>query len=141
MYQGQIRALVALIILVGHFVVFLAGLLLGVFGPLTGTDAAQIVLMASPVLAVTATAALMWILRGETEIVKGLKVTIPFAVITIFFPIALLLCILLIFFANYRQVTGFGPEQLKISLGGIETFFGVYLGAISDKLFGTMRAP
>jgi len=33
-------------------------------------------------------------------------------------------------------LNGFGPEQMKIALGGIETFFGVFLGAISDTLFG-----
>ena len=41
-----------------------------------------------------------------------------------------------VFYAVYVQLPGFGPEQMKIALGGIETFFGVFLGAISDTLFG-----
>jgi len=136
MYQGQIRTIVAVIILGGHFLVFLCGLLLGVFGPLLGTDAVQTVLMASPVLGVTATAALMFALRGEVDIARGQKVTGLFAFVTIFFPSALILCIFIVFYAVYVQLTGFGPEQMKIALGAIETFFGVFLGAISDTLFG-----
>ena len=41
MYQGQIKVIVALIILGGHFLVFFCGLLLGVFGPLLGSDAVR----------------------------------------------------------------------------------------------------
>jgi hypothetical protein len=136
MYQGQIRTVVALIILLGHFFVFFFGLLLGVLGPLLGSDALQTVLMASPVLAVTATAALKFALSGEGGIEKGIRVSGLFAFVTTFFPIALIVCIFIIFFAVYRQTPGFGPDEMKISLGGIETFFGVFLGAISDKLFG-----
>jgi hypothetical protein len=136
MTQGQIRAWVAMIILFGHFVVFLAGLLLGVFGPLTGTDTAQTVLMASPVLGVTATAALMWVIRGQVGFKKGRKISAIFGVVCLFFPSALLFCIFTVFLAVYKQAPGFGPEQMKIALGGIETFFGGFLGAISDTLFG-----
>jgi len=136
MYQGQIRTIVAVIILGGHFLVFFCGLLLGVFGPLLGADALQTVLMASPILGVTATSALMFALRGEVDIARGQKVTGLFAFVTIFFPSALILCIFVIFYAVYVQLTGFGPEQMKIALGAIETFFGVFLGAISDTLFG-----
>jgi hypothetical protein len=137
MYQGQIRVIVAVIILGGHFLVFFCGLLLGVFGPLLGTDAVQTVLMASPVLAATATSALMFALRGEVGIRRGRKVTGLFAFVTIFFPSALILCIFVVFYALYVEVNGFGPDQMKIALGGIETFFGVFLGAISDTLFGS----
>lgn len=137
MYQGQIRVIVAVIILGGHFLVFFCGLLLGVFGPLLGTDAVQTVLMASPVLGVTATAALMFALRGEVGIHRGRKVTGLFAFVTIFFPCALILCVFVVFYAVYVQLSGFGPDEMKIALGGIETFFGVFLGAISDTLFGS----
>ena len=137
MYQGQIRVLVAVIILGGHFLVFFCGLLLGIFGPLLGTDAVQTVLMASPVLAATATSALMFALRGEIGIRRGRKVTGLFAFVTIFFPSALILCIFVVFYAVYVELPGFSPDQMKIALGGIETFFGVFLGAISDTLFGS----
>jgi len=136
MHQGQIRVIVAVVILGGHFLVFFCGLLLGVFGPLLGSDAVQTVLMASPVLGVTATAALMFALRGETGIHRGRKVSGLFAFVTIFFPTALIACVFVVFYAVYVQVAGFGPDQMKIALGGIETFFGVFLGAISDTLFG-----
>jgi len=140
MYQGQIRTIVATIILGGHFLVFFFGLLLGVFGPLLGSDAVQIVLMASPVLAATATAALMFALKNELEIKQGARVTSLFASVTIFFPSMLLLCLFITFYAVYIQLPGFGPDQMKITLGSIETFFGVFLGAISDTLFGAKIA-
>jgi hypothetical protein len=136
MYQGQVRALVAVIILLGHFSVFFAGLALGIFGPLANADALQTVLMATPILAVTASAALTWVIKGETGIQKGSRVSSLFAGVTIFFPTMLIICIFLLFYALYKQVPGFGPDKMKISLGGIETFFGVFLGAISDTLFG-----
>jgi hypothetical protein len=136
MYQGLLRSLVASVILFGHFLVFAAGLLLGIFGPLVGADAAQTVLMASPVLGVTATAALLWVIRGELGVARGKKVSFMFALVSLFFPIALLGCIFFIFYAVYKQVPNFGPDQMKIALGGIETFFGVFLGGISDALFG-----
>jgi hypothetical protein len=139
MYQGQVRTIVAVIILGGHFLVFFFGLLLGVFGPLIGADVVQTILMASPILAVTATAALMFALKGELKIKQGSKVTGLFLFVVLFFPSALLVCIFMIFFAIYKQVPGFGPTQMKIALGAIETFFGVFLGAISDALFGSKK--
>ena len=87
-------------------------------------------------VAVTATAALMFALRGEVGIHRGRKVTGLFAFVTIFFPTALIACVFVVFYALYVELNGFGPEQMKIALGGIETFFGVFLGAISDTLFG-----
>jgi hypothetical protein len=78
----------------------------------------------------------MFALRAEKRIVKGVKITGLFAFVT-FFPTALIGCIFIVFFAVYKEVPGFGPGNMKIALGGIETFFGVFLGAISDSLFGT----
>jgi hypothetical protein len=135
MYQSQIRSAVAIIVLLGHALVFFVGLLLGVFGPLAGSDVIQTILMATPVLGTTATAALTFALRGELNISRGSKVTGLFSFVCLFFPISRLLCIFIVFYAIYVEVPGFGPEQMKISVGSIETFFGVFLGAISDTLF------
>ena len=43
------------------------------------------------------------------------------------------------FYITYEQVNNFGLESLKIALGCVETFFGIFIGMISDTLFG--RAP
>jgi hypothetical protein len=91
--------------------------------------------MTTPVLGTTAAAALMFALKGELNISLGAKVTGLFAFVCLFFPCALLLCIFVVFYAVYVQIPGFGPEQMKIAIGAIETFFGVFLGAISDTLF------
>jgi hypothetical protein len=136
MYQGQIRTVVAIIILGGHFAVFIAGMALGLFGPLRGTDLVQVVLMTSPVLAMTATAAIRFILEGQVHIERGKRVTLVFSIVVVAFPLALICCIFLLFCSIYRQFDGFGPNELKVGLGAVETFFGAFIGMISDKLFG-----
>jgi hypothetical protein len=136
MYQSQLRSTVAVLVLVGHLVVFLVGLLLGVFGPLHGVDVAQTLMMASPVLGATAMSGLTYVLANERRGTKGIKVSHVFAFVVIFLPVVLLASILLIFYFVYIQVPGFGPDNMKISLGAIETIFGGYLGAISTRLFG-----
>jgi hypothetical protein len=137
LYQGQIRSLVAAITLGGHVFVFSAGMGLGLFGPLQGTDLVQVVLMASPVLAATAASALKFVLAGQTSIERGERVTTIFACVVIAFPVLLICGIFILFWSIYKQVSGFGPDELKIGLGALETFFGAYLGLISDKLFGS----
>jgi hypothetical protein len=141
MYQGQIRSIVAAIILGGHFLVFIAGMALGLLGPLRGTDLVQTVLMASPVLALTATAAIRFVLEGQVYIEMGQRVTPIFMAVVIAFPTALIACIFFLFWSIYRQYDGFGPTEFKIGLGAIETFFGAFIGMISDKLFGPLPKP
>ena len=86
MYQRQIRSVVAAIVLGGHLLVFLAAMALGFFGPLRGTDLVQVVLMASPVLAITATAAIRWVLEEQTSFDQGQQVTAIFSAVVIVFP-------------------------------------------------------
>lgn len=137
MTQSSIRGTVAIIVLVGHIAVFFAGMLLGIFGPLRGVDVVQTVLMACPVVGATAVSALTYVLARELADDSGqAKVSSLFSFIVLLFPICLLLAIFMVFYFLYIQVPGFGPDNMKISLGGIELVFGVYLGAISTKLFG-----
>lgn len=141
MRQGQIRVAVAAIILFGHLLVFVFGLSIGLFGPLSQPDAIQTILMASPVLGLSAASALTFTLRGEAGIAKGRRVTGLFSAVVLIFPISLILSIFAIFAAFVLQLNGFGPQQMKISLGGVETFFGIFLGSISQTLFGESQRP
>lgn len=138
MYQRQIRVAVALIIIIAHAFIFLAGLLLGIFGSLTGTETLQVILIGSPILTTTAAAAIAFALRSETETDRGARVSNLFAIVVLFVPLIFVAFMCIAFLANYYQVNGFGPEQLKIALAGIETSFGAFLGAISNALFGRM---
>ena len=140
MYQGHIRTTVAAIILGGHLLVFVAGIALGLFGPLRGTDLVQVVLTASPILAVTATAAIRYVLDNQSGIARGERTTALFSIVVITFPSVLIGCIFFLFWALYKQMQGFGPNELKIGLGAIETFFGGFIGLISDKLFGPLQS-
>jgi len=74
---------------------------------------------------------------GPTEpAAKSAKVSGLYVVFAISFPLALLALIFSIFYLFWLQVDGFGPDQLKIALGSLETFFGVYLGIVAKSLFG-----
>src|SRR5450631_4506446 len=79
MFQGQLRTLVAAVILGGHLIVFFSALLLGVFGPMGGLDVLQTILMTSPVLGATALTALLFVMRGQVFIATGQRVTLIFA--------------------------------------------------------------
>lgn len=132
----------ALVILLGHLAVFLAGLMLGIFGPLAGTDVIQIIVMTLPVLGATAFAALNYVLENEKGVARAYKVSAGFTFVVLLFPICLLSAVFAIFYFVYVQIPGFGPDNMKVSLGGVETMFGSYLGAISSKLFGkTVYTP
>jgi hypothetical protein len=64
------------------------------------------------------------------------KVSVLYSALCIIFPLILIVIILVLFFLFYLQLDRFGPDQLKVALGGVETFFGVFLGLISKSLFG-----
>jgi hypothetical protein len=114
---------------------------LGVFSLLNGIDAMQTLLMASPVLSATSLAAFSFILDSSVTSEDIRKVNLFFSIVVIFFPLLLLVAIVSILYLFWIQIDGFGPDQLKISLGGIETFFGVFLGAIARSLFGKEPRP
>lgn len=140
MTGSSVRSAVSIITLVGHIAVFFAGMLLGVFGPLRGIDVLQTVLMATPVVGATAMSSLTYVLANETPLQGDQpRVSSLFAFIVLLFPLCMLAAIFMIFYFVYVQVSGFGPEQMKVSLGGIETVFGGYLGVISTKLFGESK--
>lgn len=135
MYQRQVRVAVAFIVITGHFLVFIFAISFGLLKVILNQDAFEIILMASPVLAATALAGLLYILDNETNRKKGKKVTRSFSLLVLSVPTLLIFVLMLIFLAFIFQFRDFGPDELKIALGATETFFGGYLGAISKKLF------
>ena len=138
MYQHQIRTLVALIVIFGHIGVFLFGfLMLGILVQNFSSDTLQIILMASPVLGATAVAAVKYILGQETATERGSLVDIGFAIVVISIPSILICMIGILFVITYYRLNGFSIDSLKISLGFLETFFAIFMTAISDRLFGT----
>ncbi|WP_189637717.1 hypothetical protein [Rhizobium phaseoli] len=96
----------------------------------------QTLLMASPVLAVIAFGAFSNIMENRTGNRDSIKVSATYAIVCSVFPIFLVFIILALFWLFYQQLNHFGPDQLKIALGGVETFFGVFIGMISKSLFG-----
>jgi hypothetical protein len=138
MYQKQIRLSVGIIVIAGHISVFLFGFfILGILTEPFSQDTLQIILMASPVLAATAVAALKYVLREEVGDDKGERVRWSFAVVTLGIPICLVAVILLLFLLAYYRAENFSLGSLKIALGFVETFFAVFMSAISEQLFAT----
>jgi len=71
--------------------------------------------------------------RGRERRRQGFRI---YATLCLTFPLILIGIILILFYLFYLQLDRFGPDELKIALGSVETFFGVFLGAISKSLFG-----
>lgn len=136
MSKQLVRNIVSIITIFGHLIVFIAALSLGIFSLLGGIDATQTLLMASPILAVTALAAFTHVLDNPEPASDQGKVSALYATLCIVFPIVLIAIIMVLFYLFYVQLDRFGPDQLKISLGAVETFFGAFIGAISRALFG-----
>lgn len=141
MRQLDIRIAVALIVLFGHLLVFLFGFIfIGVLSASFNSDTLQVILMASPVLAATAIAALKYILGEETTRARGALVSRAFAFTVIAVPVLLIALIFLLFLITYYRLNGFGIDALKVSLGTVETCFAAFLTSISKKLFGAAKA-
>jgi hypothetical protein len=134
--KAFVRNTVAVISIFGHLFVFGVALSLGVMSLLQGSDAIQTLLMASPVLSVIALSAFTHVLDTQVGDDDVSRVSALFAVICIIFPSILIISIMIVFYLFYSQLDGFGPDQLKIVIGAIETFFGVFVGSISKSLFG-----
>ena len=133
-----VRNSVAAIAIFGHISVFAVALSLGIFSILRGVDALQTLLMASPVLAVIALSAFSRIMESGHDADE--QVSTLYAIVCIVFPVLLIAAIMALFYLFYMQLDGFGLDQLKVSLGAVETFFGVYVGGISKTLFGDNSA-
>ena len=137
MYENQVRATASLAILLGHILIVLTGLgLLVLFGPFSGSDGVQLVLMASPILAITSISSLKYILRTGTSHRKGKKTNRLFSSIVIGLPVLLIAVVLALFVLAFVGRGGLGIDGLKLTLGAVETLFGGYLGLISESLFG-----
>lgn len=135
MNRSVLTTRVAVIVIIGHVIVFINALALGILSMMRGIDAIQTLLMASPILAATAISAFNALDDGaDTSSADMMSKSYSF--FAVFFPCLLVVVVCALFGLFWAQIDGFGPDQLKIALGGVETFFGVFLGAISRKLFG-----
>jgi hypothetical protein len=134
--KATASTVVAIVVIFGHVLVFGVALSLGVFAQLRGVDAIQTLLMASPILAAIAIAAFTSVLDNSIARDESERVSTLYFVLVVSFPVILVLALLSLFFLFFSQIDTLGPDQLKISLGAVETFFGVFLGAISRSLFG-----
>ncbi|MCY6383274.1 hypothetical protein [Hoeflea prorocentri] len=138
MYQRETRLMAAAIILIGHFAIVAYGILMLVlFSPFQDIQKGiQVVLMASPVLAITAMAGLKHILSTATHKRRGKKVNAFYFSTVLGLPLVLIVSVLGLIYMVHHGIGNIGIEGLTLVLGAIETCFGAYIGLISDDLFG-----
>jgi hypothetical protein len=130
----QLAKRVAQIVVYGHILLFLYGLVVLLVGPLGFNNIAQMILMGSPLLALVGISAARFMssLRGVPDIsgpadpdwARMAQLT------TLAFLVAL--------FATYSCgafQSSFSPDVLKFVVGAIETVLGGYLGVNRDALF------
>jgi membrane protease YdiL (CAAX protease family) len=135
MYEENVRKAAAVIVVIGQLLHFIGALLLGIFGPLRGNDLLQVIFLGSPILAATAFSGFKYVIDNRRKKALGLKVTVVFSTLILGAPLILASIIFFLYYLTYIQFTGFGPDQLKFSLGITETFMGVYIGAVGETLF------
>ncbi|MEO1554874.1 MAG: hypothetical protein AAFS01_00465 [Pseudomonadota bacterium] len=138
MYERTHRNTVTFIIVFGHIFLFLyAFLAIGIAGGQIDQDFFQLILMASPVLASTALLGFKDLVDRRGRGARGKKLPSSYLVITLALPLILIVLVGAVFtlFANQYNIAS--PNDLKISLGVIETFFGGYIGVLAKSLYGS----
>ncbi|MGC9419956.1 MAG: hypothetical protein ACP5EN_13395 [Rhodovulum sp.] len=134
--EAAFARLIAAVLVVGHVLLFLFGLIVAVSGYLDFMDIAQLGLMASPMLMATAVPAFEFVARGITDhgsdddpkVVRS-------AAYLILFVILAFLAALFILYGYGLARAGLSPDQIKIGVGAVETALGGYLGIIRRRLF------
>lgn len=136
MYERNHKNTVTLIVLGGHVLIFVyAFVVLSIFGGRISSDFFQLILMASPVLASTALLAFSKLMNDQGSGPRGKKLPLVYTLPTLGFPLLLIVLVGLVFTLFGMQSHIASPDELKISLGVLETFFGGYIGVLAKKLF------
>jgi hypothetical protein len=127
----------AQVVVYGHVLLFIYGFFIWQFGTLDGSEAAQLILMGSPLLALVATAAFDFVMRGQvgddsptadpTKVQMALVVTGGF--------VAMLFVAYTITLFN----TSITAPTIKLLVGSIETGFGAYIGIVKDTFFPSKK--
>lgn len=137
MYQAAVHRTVAVVIVLGHLLIVAYGFYsLVLFGPNENwQEGLQVVLMASPVLAVSAVSGFRFVLQSGTSRRRGKKVNALYVAAIFIVPLILISFVLFLINLVYTGRSDIGLDGLKI--GSVETIFGVFIGMISEFAFGS----
>lgn len=127
----------AIVIVVGHILLFMYGLAVAAFGKFSITNATQMILMGSPLLVLVALAAFRFVVGGLVTVDDETlpQVDSASSKLIMFVAIAFLLALFVAYSMALFQGPTVSADALKISVGVIETALGGYLGIIKDSLF------
>lgn len=140
MNENGLARRLAFILVGGHIILFLFGLIVAVFGRLTITDSIQMILMGSPLLAVVAVSAFSHILQGRAIQDNGPDVDRGVSIFLQIVVFAFLGALFIIYAMGLFETGNFAnADTIKILVGSVETVLGGYIALIKDKIFVAER--
>ncbi|MFC1805901.1 hypothetical protein ACFL09_02850 [Planctomycetota bacterium] len=89
-----------------------------------------------PMLATHTVVAVEYFIRHRHKVGRSRRVTAPYAVISILFPICFFGALYTLIFMNHYTVLFESFDQFKWALGAAEMLFGVYVAKTAASLFG-----
>jgi len=127
---------IASILVIGHLLLFIYGLIVAGLGRLFASDVAQMVLMGTPLLALISISGFQYVVANMEVIDNSEKLpdsTGPNLII--FVCILFLLSLFFVYSLALFDYSNISVDILKISVGVIETALGGYLAIIKDNIF------
>lgn len=128
--MSDTKSQIAVVIFFGHVSLLIIAFFVYVYGHMDRDEVVQSLLMGSPLLAVTGPAALASInKRKPTQ--KSIQVTAH--------PLNLYICVIFVIMLFVCYLFGLFPlglhsNDIKITIGIIETIFGLYIGVINETV-------
>jgi hypothetical protein len=137
MTELKLSSRLAQIVVYSHIALFAYGFIIVQFGTFDGTDAIQLILMGSPLLALVGLAAFNLVMRlppnDDTHVANPIKVQMSMIVTSIF---------IVGLFAAYTVPmldTTITKASIKFWVGAIETGLGGYIGVVKDTFFAPRK--
>jgi hypothetical protein len=133
--EETLQKVVAIAWIFAHFITLVFVFLLGIVPnppPLDWKEVTATLCVVAPLFAANTTVMVRSIV-GESDPARGRAAPVLLTFVSLFFPATFFMFVLLILAALICKVVGF--QEFLEFLGGLETLFGLYLGAIVKRLF------
>ena len=126
----------SMMLVFGHIALFFFGLLVAAFGRLELTDAVQMILMGSPLLAVIALSGFIHMMTNMTIPPDDPTVDLSVARFLQFVVSTFIVALFIVYSMGlFRTEHILNADSIKILVGSVETVLGGYIASIKDRLF------
>ena len=131
----ELGRLVSLILVCGHILLFLFGFAVAGLGRFSQVDIAQLVLMSSPLLVVTAKAGFDYVIRNRNRTVDDTALNDRTSItLVVLVTSSFIITLFFLYFLALFDAVRFSSDQIKIGVGVIETALAGYMVIIRDKI-------